>query len=499
MQNNGNQNNKNLFKLLNLPYDETIQINSVNIIDNVKHVELQKKSAPVFCEVCGSRMHSKGFYTRNPLHPIYQDELTCILHVRTRRFICGTCGAKMSESFSFLEKYKQSTTITPLLVINAMKDLTRSTKSIAEQFGLSDTQVHNIFSMYVDLKRLPLPEYISVDEVYLNIKPDGLYAFVIMDFVTGEIVDIVHNRWTDTLEKYFYSIPYSERKKVKAVISDAYEPYQDLCEKFFPNAVQVLDSFHSVKFLLDKLNTYVNDLLKKYKSKQKKELEEKNKTNNHEYHSKKDSKEIVLLRDYRWVLLKNSDNINYSVYSYYHKKLGQNLNTYQIEKMFFALDDKLKTMRDLKEEYIDFNSKTYDSEDEIRSALNLLIVKFVKSDIKEFIEFASYLSKFKESIVRSFVTVKVVRRTSKKDQEDYYARLSNGPMESFNRKPKDFKRNSRGFSNFDYTRNRILWATRENPPILAVPKSLDQIHSYPLDPKTKALRDNNRLEKSAAK
>ncbi|MEE0396121.1 hypothetical protein [Holdemanella biformis] len=30
-------------------------------------------------------------------------------------------------------------------------------------------------------------------------------------------------------------------------------------------------------------------------------------------------------------------------------------------------------------------------------------------------------------------------------------------MESFNRKPKDLKRDSRGFSDFNYTRYRILW------------------------------------------
>lgn len=58
---------------------------------------------------------------------------------------------------------------------------------------------------------------------------------------------------------------------------------------------------------------------------------------------------------------------------------------------------------------------------------------------------------------------------------EYYARLSNGPMESFNRKPKDLKRESRGFSDFNYTRNRILWATRDNPSVRGIPKSKDEI------------------------
>mgnify|MGYP002708889466 CR=1 FL=1 len=72
------------------------------------------------------------------------------------------------------------------------------------------------------------------------------------------------------------------------------------------------------------------------------------------------------------------------------------------------------------------------------------------------------------------IKVKVYRKSARTEQE-YYARLSNGPMESFNRKPKDLKRESRGFSDFNYTRNRILWATRDNPSVRGIPKSNNEI------------------------
>ena len=72
-------------------------------------------------------------------------------------------------------------------------------------------------------------------------------------------------------------------------------------------------------------------------------------------------------------------------------------------------------------------------------------------------------------IVLSFTTIKV-----KFGAEEFYRRLSNGPMEGFNRKPKDMKRLARGFSNFDYVRNRILWASRKDAAILAVPKHLGE-------------------------
>ena len=57
-------------------------------------------------------------------------------------------------------------------------------------------------------------------------------------------------------------------------------------------------------------------------------------------------------------------------------------------------------------------------------------------------------------------------------------------MESLNRKHKDYRRAARGSSNCNYTRNRILWATRNNPSILAIPKTGDEIHKDSLPKKT---------------
>ena len=45
----------------------------------------------------------------------------------------------------------------------------------------------------------------------------------------------------------------------------------------------------------------------------------------------------------------------------------------------------------------------------------------------------------------------------------YDSRLSNGPIESINRKVKDLKRMGRGFRNFEHFRNRFLYAARKNP------------------------------------
>lgn len=44
--------------------------------------------------------------------------------------------------------------------------------------------------------------------------------------------------------------------------------------------------------------------------------------------------------------------------------------------------------------------------------------------------------------------------------------------------PKDFKRNSRGLSNFEYARSRLIWANRANELILSTPKSKQEVYKY---------------------
>ena len=380
-------------------------------------------------------MHSKGIYTRKVNHPITQDSMNIYLFVHQRRWICKKCGHTENDSFPFLDKYSHSSNITPYLILDAFKNLSRSTADIAAQFNISDSNARLIFKRYVDLPRLPLPEYISVDEVYLNINDKDKYAFVIMDFVTGEIVDIVHNRWRWTIEDYFLSIPLKERLNVKGVISDAYKTYLKMPEEFFPHAVTILDSFHVVKLIISQINTYIYKVLKWYRKRDEERLKQKNHDTNHDNQSIRPSKEVILLQNYKWVILKNHDDIKYSTKRYYHKMLGMNIDTFTIEKMFFDLDPNFKKLRDLKEEYIKFNEQDYENEFDVLSNLNTLINKYKGSDQSIFRDFALFLRANTDPIVNSFIKVKVHRKSAS-DEKEYYACLSNGPMESFNRKPK---------------------------------------------------------------
>lgn len=229
--------------LLNISNDPSIFVDHIEIVDDIKCIHIFRRPDPNFCPRCNCRMHSKGFYIRKVNHPVLQDTTRLFLIIHQRKWYCPHCGLYLNDQFPFLERCAHSSNITPFLVIDAMKDLNKSAAQITRQFNMSDTQVHDLFNAYVDLPRLPLSEYISIDEVFLNISSKDKYSFVIMDFTNGDIIDMVHNRWMSTLEDYFLSIPLEERRQVKGIICDAYQNYLKLPEKLFSNACLITGFF----------------------------------------------------------------------------------------------------------------------------------------------------------------------------------------------------------------------------------------------------------------
>jgi transposase len=134
------------------------------------------------------------------------------------------------------------------------------------------------------------------------------------------------------------------------------------------------------------------------------------------------------------------------------------MNTYDYEDALFRIDPNLRDFRDLKEKYVQFNSRNGGNPIRARAELRELISEFSRTRFEIFRDFASLLEKYEDPIVNSFVMVEKIGAG-----RIYDARLSNGPIESINRKIKDLKRLGRGFGNFEHFRNRFLYATRSAP------------------------------------
>lgn len=456
--------------------DSSAQVTEVIQDGDTKYVFVQKKECFMLCPQCGTRMKSKGKRIKEINHPVLQDGFKLILAVTVRKWHCDSCGTYDHDHFSFVEDGKRNTSLVPLMVLDKLKDLGVTARQAADALNVSDTYVIETFMQYVSLPRLPFPDIISIDEVYMKFDKDDLYSVIIMDFRSGQVIDILPNRYSSTLEDFFLHIPLAERSNVRVIISDMYKTYLNLSGTYFPNAVPIIDSFHVISLINTRINQYINQVKRKYREIDRKRLEKNNYRSNGSYKSIKQSSELYILDHYSWFLLKNKDDISYT--PYWRDISGRGgfwIDPSSIEKSLFELDPNFEKIRDLKEIYIRFNKGHINDPVSAMKDLEHIIQLYRSSGIPFFKEIADTLSANKSAVANSFNYIYDEKYGRK---EDLLRRVSNGPMEGFNVLPKNLKRNSHGVSNFLYNRNRILWSTRTDPAILAVPKSKDQIHNH---------------------
>ena len=445
-------------ELLNLE-DSEIFISDISIQGTTKTLTLETKLYSHYCPSCGFRMHSKGIKNRTIKHPILQDNYELILILKQRRWKCTNpeCNYDISDSFKFVNKRRRTTNATDMLIVYAYRDLMETSASIANRFHISDTHAHEVFDRYVKMDRLPLTDAICIDEVYLDMDEYCKYALVIQDFHTGDPIDLLRSRRVNVTEPYFVSIPTEERNAVKYLISDMYNQYISYVDKYFPNAVPVVDSFHVIQWITRMIDNYIRQLLKKFRQRDR-ELEDQLSYEQQKPVSLPPSDEVYLLQKYRWIILASQTNIKYHSEPRMDSHFHCLMNTFDYEDALFRIDPKLKDFRDLKETYLQFNTRNAGNPIKAREELSELIIMYQTCEHEIFRDFGDLLEKYEDYIINSFIMVE-----KHGAGKVYNSRLSNGPIESINRKVKDLKRLGRGFRNFEHFRNRFLYATRQNP------------------------------------
>lgn len=441
--------------------DSDIIVSDIQVKGTLKTLTLETPPAIHFCPLCSFRMHSRGIKKRSISHPILQDGYELLLLLKQRRWRCTNpdCGYEANEEFRFVSKNRRITNAADILIVFACKNLSESASSIARRFHTSDTHVLEVFDRFVKMDRLPLTDIISIDEVHIDMDPHCKYGLVIQDFYSGEPIDLLRSRRTDVTEPYFASIPPEERNAVKFLISDMYNPYLAYVEKYFPHAVSVVDSFHVVQWVLRAIDNYIRSLIRKYRQKTREAEERRSEELGHPV-SLPLSDELYLLQKYRWLILSNRDSITYHSDFRMDPHFHRLMNTYDYESALFRVSPRLRDLRNLKERYIQFNSRNAGHPLRAKEEVEDLIDFYYKTGDEIFVDFASLLSKFRDPIINSFVMVE-----KHGSGRIYDSRLSNGPIESLNRKVKDLKRMGRGYRSFEHFRNRFLYSARNNPPL----------------------------------
>ena len=129
-------------------------------------------------------------------------ELTAYLELEKQVYKCKNCNKKITSQFNIVEYRCRISNNVKLAVLNCAKEI-MSKSLIARLYNVADNTVQNIFDKVYSTETLYknyLPTAICIDEFTFKNKT---YAFNICDATTGKTIDVVENRTTNNLNKYF--------------------------------------------------------------------------------------------------------------------------------------------------------------------------------------------------------------------------------------------------------------------------------------------------------
>ena len=424
--------NKFITNILNV---DDKDIESLDCIDDSNGnltltIKLLRKESDV-CPACDKPGKIHGYNMKKLNHSIFANR-KCIIIFKQRRYKCVDCDLTFSESNPFAKRNEK---ITHETKINVLKDLKRTNvtyNQVAGRYNITATEVQRIFDKHVNIEPHALPEALSIDEHYFpNSDYDGLYMFIMMDFRTGELIDIYPDRKKSYLISKFSAIKNrtyndkthtSELSRVKYISMDLNDYYRQVCKLYFPNAIICADEFHVIR----NLNDFFDNVRKRCRRNCDSDLY------------------IYLLTKFEGVLSVDADLDNIGKYN---RKLGRYINYRGIREMIFEAFPDIRIAYELKEDYILFNRTAALNNAEIE--LEKLIEAFKNCSIKEYKAFSSLLINWKKEIVNSFIVIDGKR-------------INNSFIESRNRQIGSLIYNANGLSNFKRTRNKIMCCINKN-------------------------------------
>ena len=328
-----------------------------------------------------------------------------------------------------------------LSCLEAFKINSSTFSSISKLYNLTINEFVNIFDKYVaDPKLTYLPSVVSIDEKFINknLCENG-YSFVLVDWLSVKILDILSSRHLDRLDAYFSKISPKLRSYVKYITMDMYDTYLRIAKTYFNNAIIAIDSFHVLQNLIKAFEKVRNKFLRKYDNGAD-ELE----GNSQEYYLLKKGKDLLTML-----------HGNLSTELKYNKRLHMHISERTFVNYILKIDPKIDKAYWLFQDYLEFNRCL--NKDEANSEIDEIIDKFFNSGIASYIEFAKTLSTWKEYILNSFT--RIYDSYKKK-----YRRLSEGPIEGINSQIEKIHMNSNGFSNFNRFKKVVIYKINKKLP-----------------------------------
>jgi transposase len=324
-----------------------------------------------------------------------------VVQLTVQRLECRECGHLGDEHFAFVDGIKRYTHAFAQYVLSLCAVAT--VQDVACLLGVSWGLVRAIeqarLEQLVKQQKLRHLRRLAIDELALG--KGHRYVSVVLDLDSGAAVYVGEGKGAEAVEPFLRRLRRAGAQ-LEAVAMDMSAAYHLAVSKVFPDAALVLDRFHVVKLMNEKLSELRRDLYRE---------------TTHALHKH-------VLKGSRWLLLKRPEN------------LREDRHERQRLEEALKLNQPLATAYYLKEELGQFWQQ--DSRQQAKQFLGGWIATALASGIRHLKTMASTLRAHRNQLLAW-----------------YDHPISTGPLEGFNNKAQTMKRQAYGYRNVEFYKLKL--------------------------------------------
>jgi transposase len=371
------------------------------------------------CPRCRSVSGNIHQYKRRRVRDMMCFEHTIYLMFDIRRFQCPKCHKVFTESLDSITFNQQCTRRFEQMVYQEC--LGQTFQDVAKKLEMNWHTVERIFYRKAceqfQYSAKQFPQILGVDEIS-NKKGHKQYLLVISDLQRKCVIEVLPNRLKETLVNWLYSLPVWVRENICVVSMDLWEPYKQAIQEVLPHAEIVADRYHVMKNLnkvLDKAQRAILRVLRRLP------VDDISST----------------LKGFRWVLLKNEDNLD--------------ADEKQKLQSVYVLSPLLRQIHRLKERFRMIFEHITDRKQAERF-LNAWVCEVKQLGCDKLMPFIKTLERWWEHVLNYF-----------------NQGITNGAVEGINNRVKLIKRRAYGYRNVTNFRNRIVAEIHGAGPLAIIP------------------------------
>lgn len=371
-----------------------------NVEQNEKfiYIYIQMPRKVHICPCCGKETDKVHDYRKQYIKDIPAFGKLTYIVLNKRRYVCPSCKKRFYEKVDFVPRKHQSTKRLAFYIIDKLSD-ERSFSSVARETNLSISTVIRRFDMVGFAQPKSLPKVLAIDEFKGNTGKEK-YQCILTNPQTGEVLDILPQRYFSHVSEYMRKYTREERKQVKFFVSDMWKPYTNMATTYLPDAIQIVDKYHFIKQIIWAFE-------KIRKSEQKKYGKENR----------------LLFKNCKQILTKRASKLD-------------DEQKHRVNSILY-ISEALREAYILKEQF--YGVCDCADRANAKSMMEEWIYSAQSSILKEYHDCANTLLNWQKGILNSFDVP-----------------YTNGFTEGCNNKIKVLKRNAYGYRNFERFRKRIL-------------------------------------------